>query len=110
MSSVYPPVIKNALWQPGGAEEDSRLREDNRHLHLAYDGEEDLLQITQLCGLCCVKEATVRLINCDSFMPVTAVEMQFLFLPGKRSTVNLRNFEDCRKTHIDSKPPRWPSG
>ena len=29
-----------ALWQPGGAE-DSRLREDNRHLHLAYDEEEE---------------------------------------------------------------------
>ena len=28
-----------ALWQPGGAE-DSRLREGNRHLHLAYDDEE----------------------------------------------------------------------
>ena len=31
-----------AVWQPGGAEEDSRLREGNRHLHLAYDEEEDL--------------------------------------------------------------------
>ena len=31
-----------AVWQPGGAEEDSRLREDNRHLHLAYDEEEDM--------------------------------------------------------------------
>ena len=30
-----------AVWQPGGAEEDSRLREGNRHLHLAYDEEED---------------------------------------------------------------------
>ena len=30
-----------ALWQPGGAEEDSRLHEGNRHLHLAYDEEED---------------------------------------------------------------------
>ena len=29
-----------AVWQPGGAEEDSRLREGNRHLHLAYDEEE----------------------------------------------------------------------
>ena len=25
------------VWQPGGAEEDSRLREGNGHLHLAYD-------------------------------------------------------------------------
>ena len=24
-----------ALWQPGGAEENSHLREGNRHLHLA---------------------------------------------------------------------------
>ena len=30
-----------AVWQPGGAEEDSRLREGNRHLHLAYDEEEN---------------------------------------------------------------------
>ena len=30
-----------ALWQPGGAEEDSRLCEGNRHLHLAYDEEEE---------------------------------------------------------------------
>ena len=28
-----------AVWQPGGAE-DSCLREDNRHLRLAYDEEE----------------------------------------------------------------------
>ena len=31
-----------AVWQPGGAEEDSRLREGNRHLHLAYDDEEEV--------------------------------------------------------------------
>ena len=30
-----------AVWKPGGAEEDSRLCEGNRHLHLAYDEEED---------------------------------------------------------------------
>ena len=30
-----------ALWQPEGAEEDSRLCEGNRHLHLAYDEEEE---------------------------------------------------------------------
>ena len=30
-----------AVWQPGGAEEDSRLRVGNRHLHLAYDEEEE---------------------------------------------------------------------
>ena len=28
-----------ALWQPGGAEEDSHFREGNRHLHLAYETE-----------------------------------------------------------------------
>ena len=32
---------EQAVWQPGGAEEDSRLREGNRHLHLAYDEEEE---------------------------------------------------------------------
>ena len=30
-----------AVWQPGGAEEDSCLREGNSHLHLAYDKEEE---------------------------------------------------------------------
>ena len=30
-----------AVWQPGGAEEDSRFREGNRHLHLEYDDEEE---------------------------------------------------------------------
>ena len=30
-----------AVWQPGGAEEDSRLCGGNRHLHLAYDEEEE---------------------------------------------------------------------
>ena len=30
-----------ALWQPGGAKEDSRFREGNRHLRLAYEEEED---------------------------------------------------------------------
>ena len=30
-----------AVWQPGGAEEDSCLREGNRHLHLAYDDDEE---------------------------------------------------------------------
>ena len=29
-----------ALWQPGGAEKDSRFREGNRHLRLAYNKEE----------------------------------------------------------------------
>ena len=32
------------LWQPGGAEEDSHLCEGNRHLHLAYDDEEEGFQ------------------------------------------------------------------
>ena len=32
------------LWQPGGAEEDSCLREGNRHLHLAYDEEEEVVK------------------------------------------------------------------
>ena len=37
-----------AVWQPGGAEEDSRLCEGNRHLHLAYDEEEDVDQFPAL--------------------------------------------------------------
>ena len=35
-----------AVWHPGGAEEDSRLREGNRHLHLAYDDDEEEEEIT----------------------------------------------------------------
>ena len=34
-----------AVWQLGGAEEDSRLREGNRHLHLAYEEEEEVDQL-----------------------------------------------------------------
>ena len=34
-----------AVWQPGGAEEDSRLREGNRHLHLAYEEEEEQMRL-----------------------------------------------------------------
>ena len=30
-----------AVWQPGGAEEDSRFCEGDRHLHVAYDEEEE---------------------------------------------------------------------
>ena len=30
-----------ALWQPGGAEEDSRFLEGDRHLHLANDDDEE---------------------------------------------------------------------
>ena len=39
-----------ALWQPGGAEEDSRLREGNRHLHLtlAYDDEKEVYKLVCL--------------------------------------------------------------
>ena len=50
-----------SVWQPGEAEEDSRLREGNRHLHLAYDEEErrrrqtkvhETWKVTQLDLLC----------------------------------------------------------
>ena len=34
--------VGQALWQPGGAEEDSHLHEGNRHLNLAYDEEEEV--------------------------------------------------------------------
>ena len=43
-----------ALWQPGGAEEDSRLCEGNRHLHLAYDEEEE-----EDCTVNCLQHAQV---------------------------------------------------
>ena len=35
-----------ALWQPGGAEEDSHFREANRHLRLAYDDDEATRGVT----------------------------------------------------------------
>ena len=43
-----------ALWQPGGAEEDSRFREGDRHLRLAYDEEEvqHIVYATSSPGLC----------------------------------------------------------
>ena len=31
---------RQALWQPEGAEEDSRFRQGDRHLRLAYNEEE----------------------------------------------------------------------
>ena len=34
-----------ALWQPGGADEDSRLREGDRHRHLAYDDDEEVQRL-----------------------------------------------------------------
>ena len=37
-----PTLLRDKLYgNLGGAEEDSRLREGNRHLHLAYDDEEE---------------------------------------------------------------------
>ena len=32
---------RTALWQPGGAEEDSCFHEDDRHLCLVYDQEKE---------------------------------------------------------------------
>ena len=34
-------TVGQALWQPGGAEKDSRFREGDRHLRLAYDDDEE---------------------------------------------------------------------
>ena len=41
MAGTDDSSVGQALWKPGGAEEDSRLREGNRHLHLVYDEEEE---------------------------------------------------------------------
>ena len=41
-------------------------------------------QITQLCGLCCGEETTAKPVDCDSFLPITAVAMQFLPLTGDK--------------------------
>ena len=45
-----------AVRKPGGAEEDSRLREGNRHLHLAYDEEEEspLASVTRCSATACL--------------------------------------------------------
>ena len=40
---------EQALRQPGGAEEDSCFREGDRHLHLAYDDEEEEVYIRPAC-------------------------------------------------------------
>ena len=44
--------VGQGLWQPGagGAEEVSRLREGNRHLHLAYDYEEGVQRLGHSFG------------------------------------------------------------
>ena len=36
-----------ALWQPGGAEEDSHIGEGNRHLCLVYDEEEEEMKLLE---------------------------------------------------------------
>ena len=41
-----------ALWQPGEAEEDRRFREDDRHLHLAYDDDEEEKQKSTALFVC----------------------------------------------------------
>ena len=51
-----------------------------------------LPQITQLCALCCLEETTAQQVYCDSFLPTTAVTMQFLLLPGQKNyKVQIRN-------------------
>ena len=47
----------------------------------------DWPHVTQVCGLCCFDETTVKLIYCDSVLPITAVTMQFLPLPGSTEEV-----------------------
>ena len=39
-----------AQWHPGGTEEDSRFREGNRHLRLAYNDEEEGTDLFQTTG------------------------------------------------------------
>ena len=48
-----------AVWQPGGAEEDSCFREGNRHLCLAYDDEEEDLDEEKKCCLKSQQQASV---------------------------------------------------
>ena len=55
-----------AVWQPGGAK-DSRLREGNRHLHLAYDEEEEWrraeIDTQEESELCTIKRASLCILH-----------------------------------------------
>ena len=42
-----------------------------------------LPQITQLCGLCCDEETSTIFVDCACFLPITALTMRFLLLPGE---------------------------
>ena len=57
---------RQALWQPGGAEEDSHFCEDERHLHLAYDKEEVLSRLL-------VVDMSLVFAQCGFSVPVSMV-------------------------------------
>ena len=59
-----------AVWQPGGAEEDSRLREGNRHLHLAYDDEEE-----EEAGTLSNQPTNNKQLICNFYLSVAAREI-----------------------------------
>ena len=75
-----------------------------------------LLQITQLCHLCCVdkkeekkptnkqtnkqtKKTPPKLVYCDIFRPVTAVAMQFILLPGQKVRCIYENMTTMKNIH-----------
>ena len=70
-----------AVWQPEGAEEDSRLRKGNGHLHLAYDEEEDYILSLKLESMPTHKHAGFFFFF---FSPV-----KLSAIPGNRERVSL---------------------
>ena len=44
----------------------------------------DYPQITVLCDVYDAEETTARLVYSESFLPITAVTMQFLLVPGRK--------------------------
>ena len=40
--------------------------------------------LTLLSDLCCLEETTATVVYSDSFLPTTAVAIQFLLLPGQK--------------------------
>ena len=64
----------------------------------------DLPQITQLWSLCCIEEATARLVYCDIFLPVTAVMSAILI---SAFTKEVRCTDNCVEPGI--KTTDWVS-
>ena len=57
-----------------------------------------MLQITQLCGLCCVEETAAKLVYCDTFLAITAVTNTIIICTvAKEVRCNGENIDGCKK-------------